>query len=97
MAPVYNADLPGVAKDQIQLDYDNGMFTISGERKAGYEKNTDTARYAERSFGKVSRSIRVPSSGDMLNAKASFDNGVLEVRIPKKNVCENCAMKIPIA
>jgi HSP20 family protein len=86
-----------VAKDQIELDYNNGVFTVSGERKAGYEKNTETSRYAERSFGRVSRSIRVPASADMMHAKASFDNGVLEVRIPKKDVCENCAMKIPIA
>ena len=80
---VLRADLPGLDKDDVKIEVTDGVLTISGERKAEQEERTDGFYRVERAFGAFSRSMSLPEHVDAEKVSADFDNGVLEVRIPK--------------
>lgn len=80
---VLKADLPGLADDDVNIEVQDGTLTISGERKSESEKREKGWYRVERSFGRFSRSLSLPEGVDADKIEASFDKGVLEVRIPK--------------
>ena len=80
---VLRADLPGLSEDDVKIELDDNVLTISGERKAAHEGHKEGYYRVERSWGKFSRSLTLPEGVDPDSVKASFDRGVLEVRIPK--------------
>jgi HSP20 family protein len=81
---VLRADLPGLAEQDINIELESGVLTISGERKdTRTEENKRGYRRVERSFGSFSRSLKLPAGVDGDAVEASFDRGVLEVSIPK--------------
>ena len=81
---VLTAELPGFTEDQIHLRFEDGVLTLDGERR--FEKEADEARYhcAERSFGRFSRSFRLPANVDEEGITATFVNGLLVVELPKR-------------
>ena len=79
---VIRADLPGTKKDDISLDVNDGILTISGERKNELEDKREGFYRSERSYGRFSRSLALPEGVDGEQAKASFSDGVLEVTLP---------------
>jgi HSP20 family protein len=80
---VLKADLPGLDTDDVNIEVKDGVLTVSGERKTEHEERTDGYYRVERSFGGFSRSMALPEHVDAARISASFDKGVLEVRIPK--------------
>jgi HSP20 family protein len=80
---VLRADLPGVAEDDVSIEVEDRVLTISGERKAEEKKEGEGYYRVERAFGSFSRSLTLPEGIDADEVSAEFDNGVLEVRIPK--------------
>jgi len=80
---VLKADLPGLGDDDVNIEVQDGTLTISGERKSETEKREKGWYRVERSFGRFSRSLSLPEGVDADKIEASFDKGVLEVRIPK--------------
>jgi HSP20 family protein len=78
-----DVDLPGVKKDEIKVDIDKNVLTISGERKTKNEVKEDDYYKVETSFGKFSRSFTLPENVDIENIQARSEDGVLEVIIPK--------------
>jgi HSP20 family protein len=80
---VLHADLPGLAEGDVAIELDDNVLTISGERKSGHESQKEGYYRVERSWGSFSRSLTLPDGVDPESVKASFDRGVLEVRIPK--------------
>ena len=80
---VLRADLPGMSEEDIQIELEDGTLTVSGERKAEHEKREEGFHRVERSFGAFSRSLTLPKGVDGDAVSASFDRGVLEIRIPK--------------
>lgn len=78
-----DVDLPGVKKEDIKVDLNKGILTISGERKTKEEINQQDYYKIETYFGKFSRSFTLPDSADIENIEAKSDNGVLEIFIPK--------------
>lgn len=82
---VLEADLPGFEKDDINLDIDNDILTISAERHSEYEDKDARGKYVrcERSYGSYSRSFDV-SAVDASRISATYDNGVLVLDMPKK-------------
>jgi HSP20 family protein len=80
---VLRADLPGMDEDDIKIELEDGTLTVSGERKAEHESKHEGYYRVERAFGGFSRSLALPKGVDPENVNASFDRGVLEVRIPK--------------
>ena len=76
-------DLPGVKKEDIKVDLNKGVLTISGERKTKEEVKQEDYYKIETYFGKFSRSFTLPDNVDIENIEAKSDNGVLEIVIPK--------------
>ncbi len=80
---VLRVDLPGVKDDDVKVELDHHVLTISGQRGSENEQRGDGYRRVERSFGSFSRSLRLPDGVDPEQIHASFGRGVLEVTIPK--------------
>jgi HSP20 family protein len=80
---VLRADLPGVDRDEIGIEVKDGVLTVSGERKAQHEEKREGFHRVERSFGRFSRSLELPKGVEPTEVNASFERGVLEVRMPK--------------
>ena len=80
---VLRADLPGMGEDDVNIELEDGVLTVSGERKAEHEETKEGFHRVERSFGRFSRSLTLPQGVDPEAVTASFDRGVLEIRIPK--------------
>ncbi|MCW3007885.1 MAG: Hsp20/alpha crystallin family protein, partial [Solirubrobacterales bacterium] len=80
---VLRADLPGLRQEDINLELEDRVLTISGERRAGHESREGDYHRIERAVGTFSRSLTLPQGIDADAVQADFDNGVLEVRIPK--------------
>ncbi len=77
------AEIPGVAKDALELNVTGDTLEISGERAP--DDLPEDARYhrRERTYGKFNRSIQLPYSVDVNKVKATFKNGVLEINLPR--------------
>ena len=80
---VLRADLPGMSEEDVNIEVEERVLTISGERKAEHTETKDGYQRFERAFGAFSRSLTLPEGIDAEAVSASFDRGVLEVRIPK--------------
>ena len=77
-------DVPGVGSDQLDVELENDMLTVRGERPYPYGEDADgAARRIERGFGRFERSLRVPRGLDPDAIEASLTDGVLHLRIPK--------------
>ena len=81
---VITAELPGFKEDQIEIQSENGMLTLRGERK--FEKEHDGKSYhrVERSYGQFVRSFALPNNVDREKIKADFSNGLLKIELPKR-------------
>ena len=77
---VLRADLPGMSEDDVQIEVKDNVLTLSGERHADSEEKSEGFHRVERSFGRFSRSLSLPRGVDAERVKASFENGVLDMR-----------------
>jgi HSP20 family protein len=80
---VLKADLPGLAEGDVSVEVEDNVLTVSGERKSEHEDKREGYVRVERSYGAFRRSLTLPDGIDPEAVTASFDKGVLEVRIPK--------------
>ena len=80
------ADIPGVKKEDIQIDIDDDTVSLRAEAKQEKEeKKGEKTVYSERSYGMVSRSFALPTAVDENGAKAEYKDGVLNLMLPKKS------------
>ena len=77
------ADLPGLSEEDVKIELEDRVLTVSGERKAEHATTKEGYRRVERASGSFSRSLTLPEGVDAEAVTASFDRGVLEIRIPK--------------
>jgi HSP20 family protein len=80
---VLRADLPGLSDEDVSIQLQDNVLTISGERKTEHETQQEGYYRLERAFGGFSRSLTLPEGVNPDAVQAHFDRGVLEVRIPK--------------
>lgn len=80
---VLRADLPGVSEDDVNVELQDNVLTISGRRESEQQERRQGYYRVERATGAFSRALTLPEGIDPDNIKASFDKGVLEVRVPK--------------
>ncbi|KAK5830601.1 17.3 kDa class I heat shock protein [Gossypium arboreum] len=86
-AHVFKADVPGLKKEEVKVEVeDDRVLQISGERNMEKEDKNDTWHRVERSSGKFMRRFRLPENAKMDQIKASMENGVLTVTVPKLEV-----------
>src|ERR1700736_2109080 len=88
------AELPGFKEDQIELQTEDGMLPLRGERK--FEKETDGKSYhrVERAYGQFVRSFSLPNNVDRENVKASFKDGLLRIELPKREEAKPRQIKV---
>ena len=80
-----NAEIPGVKKEEIQVSIDGNQVAISAEvRRQKEEKQGEKVLRTERSYGKVYRAFALPQDVDQERAEAKYENGVLQLTLPKK-------------
>lgn len=91
-----HADLPGVTKDNLKLNFVDGKLTISGERSQEKEEQGKTFHRVERSFGKYYRSFTLPEKIIADKISAEFKDGQLTVKIPKAEEAKPKELQIKI-
>jgi len=77
-------ELPGMGKKDIKVDIDGDVLTISGEHRSEERKAGESMLIAERHYGPFARKIRLPNAADLAKADAQHADGVLTIRLPKK-------------
>jgi HSP20 family protein len=80
---VLKADLPGMSENDVNIELEDNVLTVAGERRTEHEDKEAGYYRLERAMGAFSRSLTLPEGIDPDAVTATFDNGVLEVRIPK--------------
>jgi HSP20 family protein len=82
-ALVLTAELPGMSRDDIEVELENNVLTIRGEKKDEREEKEEDRYVYEREFGAFARSFTLPRTVDADRIHARFENGVLTVTMPK--------------
>lgn len=93
---VTTVELPGLKKDAIAVSIEEGVLTVSGERKAEERKETDGALRTERVFGTFSRSVRLPRPVDEAKVKAAYKDGILTVTLPIAEVAKPKQIEVKV-
>lgn len=93
---VTKVDLPGMKKEDVKIEVTDGHLAISGERKSEAEEKKDNYYRCEREYGSFYRSVPLPEGVKLEDIKATFANGVLEVRVPLPARVEPKARKVEI-
>jgi len=93
---VLRADLPGLRKEDVDVEIEDGILTISGERANEDVEDREGYYHSERSYGQFQRSLALPEGVTGENCDATFKDGVLEVTIPIPKQAERSARKVQI-
>src|SRR5882757_7250400 len=84
------AEVPGLTEKDVDLIVDNGMLTISGEKKGEKEEKG----YSERFYGRFERQVPLPTSVDEAHCRADFNDGLLTIHLPKSREAEASKKRI---
>jgi HSP20 family protein len=93
---IIKSEMPGMTKEDIEVNLTDDSVTISGEKKKEEKVKKKDYYHLERSYGSFKRSFALPSEVQSDKAKASFKDGVLEVRVPKSEEAKKKEKKVKI-
>lgn len=96
-AIVLQVDLPGLIREDIQVEIKNNALSLSGERRFQKDVKQENYHRIERAYGPFSRSFALPSSVEPDKIKARFSNGVLEITVPKQEKAKPRQIKVDVA
>lgn len=82
-AYTFTAELPGMDKDDIDVSVQDGMLVVSGEKRSALDEKRDNIRHSERRYGRFQRAFSLPADAAEAKVDARFDNGVLEITVPR--------------
>ena len=91
------AELPEMKKEDVKVTVENGVLTISGERKFEKEEKKKKYHRIERGYGTFVRSFTLPDDADASKVKAEFKNGLLTVHLPKSEKAKPKQIEVNIA
>lgn len=94
---VAKVDLPGVQEADIDIRVENNTLAIRGDRKFEKEVNEDSYLRVERAFGTFTRSFSLPNTVKVENIRANLQNGVLTLRMPKREEAKPKQIKISVS
>jgi HSP20 family protein len=87
-ALILKAELPGFSKDDVHVELHNNRLTLRGERRHETEVKEEQYHRRERAYGSFQRTFQLPTTIDQDKVKASFQNGILELRLPKSEAAK---------
>ena len=93
---VIKAELPGMEKENVEVKLTDHMLTIKGEKKKEEEVKEENYYRSERSYGSFIRTLELPADVHADKVKASFKNGILEVRLPKTEEAKTKEVKVKV-
>ncbi len=91
-----SVELPGMDEKDVEVGLEDGVLTVSGEKKAEKKENRKGCYLSERSYGSFERRIGLPDGIEADKAEAVFKNGVLTVTLPKTAAAQKNAKRIAI-
>ena len=93
---VVSAELPGLERDDVEVTVENGVLSLSGEKKEEFEEEDEESgrRIYERRYGRFQRTLSLPRGIDADKVNAKFKNGVLEVVLPKTPAAKSRQIEI---
>lgn len=91
------AELPGVKPEDVQIAIENNVLTIKGAKQQQTEEKTEQVRRYERTYGAFARTFTLPTTVDAANIKATYENGVLTVTLPKVEQAKPRQIQIEVA
>jgi HSP20 family protein len=92
---VVKAELPGLTDEDVDISVTDGALTVKGEKRTEHEVKEDEYHWSERTYGTFLRTVALPTNVDAEKIGATFDNGILEISLPK--VAEVQPKKITIS
>jgi HSP20 family protein len=87
-------DLPGIAPEDVNIEVEGNLLTISGSVESAVENEGERYHYQERRSGSFKRSLRLAETLDTENAEATFENGVLNLTLPKRPEAQPKRIKV---
>jgi len=93
---VIKAEVPEVKKEDVKVTVDNGVLTVSGERKQEKEEKGKKFHRVERYYGSFSRSFTLPDNVDETKVKATFKDGMLTLTLPKTEEAKPKAIEVKV-
>jgi HSP20 family protein len=94
---ILKAELPDMAREDIDINIDNFVLTIKGEKKFAGEVKEEQFHHVERRYGTFSRSFSLPQTVDTGKVGAEYKNGVLTVRLPLREEAKPRQIKVDVA
>jgi len=94
---VLKAELPDMSRDDIDINIENFVLTITGEKKAPTEVKEEQYHHVERRYGSFSRSFSLPQTVDPNRVSADYKQGVLTVRLPLRDEAKPRTIKVDVA
>ena len=91
------AEVPGIAPKDVTIAVENNVLTMSGTKQQTAEEATDKVRRYERTYGAFSRSFTLPTSVDADGITATYENGLLTVRLPKAEKARPRQIQVEVA
>jgi len=94
---VLKAELPDMAREDIDINIENFVLTVKGEKKVSNEVKEDQFHHLERRYGSFTRSFSLPQTVDTGRVAADYKNGVLTVRLPLREEAKPRQIKVDVA
>ena len=91
-------EVPGLRPEDIELTVENGVLTVTGEKKLEQRENETKDNYvlAERRYGRYTRSFRLPTTVDVNRVEAGTENGVLTIRLPRAEAAKPRRIQVTV-
>jgi len=94
---VVSVEVPGLKKENINVVVHEGVLTVSGERKSEKDEKSGTVHRTERTYGKFSRSVTLPTAVKADQVVASYKDGVLAVEVPKAEEAKPKSIEVKVS
>jgi HSP20 family protein len=94
---VLKAELPDMSREDINIDIDNFVLTVKGEKKFSDEVKEEQYHHVERRYGTFSRSFQLPQTVDTGKVAAEYKNGVLTIKLPLREEARPRQIKVDVA
>jgi HSP20 family protein len=94
---VLKAEIPDMNREEIDVNIDNFVLTIKGEKKTSNDVKDEQYHHVERRYGSFSRSFSLPQTVDPSKVAAEYKNGVLTVKLPLREEAKPRSIKVDVA